>query len=597
MATYTVWTAIRVAYGSWSTHDDPITYLKPNYMLFADRTGILLQLVILCFTILLGGKLTAQAFEAQKFHSYTGLEIPYRILFPENYDPTLRYPMVFFIHGEEAGGADKEAQLADGASLFLDPDIRKRFPAIVVIPECPEKNTWTYARRSSQKWSFPLFESPSPASAAAQELLVQLKEKEAVDPDRIYLIGVSTGGFGVLEWIGRRPDLYAAAVPISGGGNSALTPAYGLQVPLWFFQGAQDDIVSVDLTQKLVQKLEAEGAKVLYTEFPKAGHDCWKLALAEPQLLPWLFRQRKRNSYRADLQPVRTATYTYATIRGSELVLDLYRPGKEVVGRNTTILYVHGGGFAGGRRDEPVHVDFARALAARGYTVANISYRLTMKGKSFSCDQPVKNKLQTFRAAANDIRRATLFLLQYADSLGVDPDHILLAGSSAGAEAILHAAYWEARSAPGKWIALPEGFQYAGLISMAGAIVDTSLIRADNALPTLFFHGTCDGLVPYAAAPHHYCSPGDVGYLPLHGPYAIAKKLDDLGVSRYLLTACGGGHEWASLPLYGDYTEDIDQFIRQTVEKGLYFQLHRTLRQDGVCPEKPRPGMLCPSSP
>jgi predicted esterase len=597
MATFTVWTAIRVACASGSTHDDPITYLIPNYMLSADRTGILLQLVILCFTILSGGKLTAQAFETQKFRSHTGPEIPYGILFPENYDPTLRYPMVFFIHGKEAGGADKEAPLADGASLFLDSEIRERFPALVVVPQCPPEDSWVRVDSSGEKWSFPLLESPTPASAAALELLHHLKATEAVDGDRIYLVGISRGGSGIIEWLARRPDLFAAAVPIGGGGNTALTPSYGPQVPLWFFQGAMDDTVPVDLTRELARKLEAEGAKVRYTELPGAGHNLQDAALAEPQLLPWLFRQRKRNSFRIDLQPVQSATYTYATIRRSELALDLYRAAGEEARQNTTILYVHGGGFAGGRRDEPIHVEFARALAARGYTVANISYRLTMKGKSFSCDQPTKNKLQTFRAAANDIRRATLFLLQNADSLGIDPDRILLAGSSAGAEAILHAAYWEAQSAPGRWVGLPEGFRYAGLISMAGAMVDTSLIQTDNALPTMFFHGTCDGLVPYATAPHHYCSPDEVGYLPLHGAYTIAKRLDDLGVSRYLLTACGGGHEWASLPLYGDYTEDIDQFIRQTVDKGLYAQFHRTLYQDRICPEKPRPGMHCPSSP
>jgi len=558
---------------------------------------MLLQLGFFCLTILWGGELAAQTFEAQTFQSRTGMEVSYRILFPENYDPALRYPMVFFLHGDEAGGADKKAQLKDGAAFFLDPDMRKRFPAIVVFPQYSEETAWTHAEGYRHKWSFPLLKVPTPASVAALELLDRLKAREAVDPDRIYLIGVSTGGFGILEWIGRRPDLFAAAVPISGGGNPALTPAYGPQVPLWFFHGAQDSIVSVDLTRKLVQKLEAEGAKVKLTEFPGAGHNCWGLALAEPQLFPWLFRQRKTNSFRTDLQPVRTATYTYTKGSKAELALDLYRPVAKEASRKTTIIYVHGGGFAGGRRDEPVHVDFARDLASRGYTVANISYRLTMKGKSFSCDQPARNKLQTFLAAANDIRKATLFLLERTDSLGIDPGRIVLAGSSAGAEAILHAAYWERESAPGDLVVLPEGFQYAGLISMAGALVDTALIRPDNAVPAMFFHGTCDALVPYAGAPHHYCSPGQVGYLPLYGAFAIAKKLDHLGVSRYLLTACGGGHEWAGLPLFGEYTADIDRFIHQTVEKGLFFQLHKTLRQDGACPEKPRPVTFCPASP
>jgi hypothetical protein len=109
-------------------------------------------------------------------------------------------------------------------------------------------------------------------------------------------------------------------------------------------------------------------------------------------------------------------------------------------------------------------------------------------------------------------------------------DKIILAGSSAGAEAVLHAAYWTANDLIDlpEQPALPEDFKYGGVISMAGALVDTNLITKENAIPTLLFHGTCDNLVPFGTAPHHYCDESDKGYLMLHGANSIAKRLHHL---------------------------------------------------------------------
>jgi predicted esterase len=114
---------------------------------------------------------------------------------------------------------------------------------------------------------------------------------------------------------------------------------------------------------------------------------------------------------------------------------------------------------------------------------------------------PVSEKLATFDAAVEDIQDATFYLIQNYEYLGIDPQNIILAGSSAGAEAVLITAY-----SPPVCYDLPSGpVAYAGVIGMAGAIPDTSIIYEESAVPSLFFHGTDDNLVPYATAPHHYC--------------------------------------------------------------------------------------------
>ena len=292
-------------------------------------------------------------------------------------------------------------------------------------------------------------------------------------------------------------------------------------------------------------------------------------------------------------QPVFTTvdsqTYVYATVGGQELLMDLYTPAGDEVGDKPLVLYVHGGGFSGGRRNDPELVALARYLARRGYAVASISYRLTMRGQSFSCDQPMVNKVATFNSVAEDIWSATRFLATRQAEWGIDPTRIVLAGSSAGAEAILHAAFTRA-NAPG---VVNSGYPYAGVISLAGAIVDLSWITAETALPSLLFHGTCDNLVPYATAAHHYCEPGAPGYLILHGARSIADRLHSLGKPYYLFTACGGAHEWASRPIVDRQAVIVD-FLYRDVVRGEFRQIHEVFRQpEGSCDYFEVPFIYC----
>ena len=283
---------------------------------------------------------------------------------------------------------------------------------------------------------------------------------------------------------------------------------------------------------------------------------------------------------------VELSTITYLERPAGSLEMDIYTPANDTIGLRPALLYVHGGGFAGGRRDEPRHIEFCKKMAAKGYVTASMSYTLTMRGQSFSCDQPVANKIETFRVVANEIAWATRFLLDRQEQYGIDSNKIVIAGSSAGAEAVLHAAYWQ-----DTWIAdngqtlLNPDFRYGGVISMAGAITDLGLINSTSAIPTQLFHGTCDNLVPYANAPHHYCDLGTPGYLTLYGSKSIADKLQSLGTSYYLVTGCLGGHEWAGKPL-SEHVQEIANFIFQDVIQGAHRQIHLIYRSgESPCPQ------------
>lgn len=257
-------------------------------------------------------------------------------------------------------------------------------------------------------------------------------------------------------------------------------------------------------------------------------------------------------------------TFTYVSKDGQDLDLDVYRPEFDAEYERATIIYVHGGGFQRGERDNERITTFCTQLAERGYVAASISYRLTRKDteSGFGCECPAEEKMNTFYAAMEDIQDATFFLIQNRESLGIDAQQIILAGSSAGAEAVLNAAYQ-----PPYCYGLDSGpVSYAGVMSMAGAVPDTIGIYDESAIPSLFFHGTDDPLVPYATAPHHYCEKEAPGYLVLHGPKTISRKLEQLNVPFWLHTTCGGGHEMASKPMT-EYFDEIVEFCFNFVIK------------------------------
>jgi len=277
---------------------------------------------------------------------------------------------------------------------------------------------------------------------------------------------------------------------------------------------------------------------------------------------------------------VETETFTYAEKDSQRLDLDIYRPAFDTMDDRPVLLYVHGGGFSGGSRDGSGIVAFCKKVARRGYVAVSMSYRLTRKGTDtmFGCDCPADVKLSTFAEAVEDLQDATFFIIQHQEQFGIDPRRIILAGSSAGAETVLCAAY-----EPPNCYGLDSGpVAYAGVISMAGAIPDTAKITRETAIPSMFFHGTCDNLVPYGTAPHHYCSKDQPGYLILNGSKAISEKLRLLGKPYWLHTTCGGDHALAGIPMTR-YFNEIMQFCHDFVLQGKREQIHTIVPGEHNC--------------
>lgn len=222
-----------------------------------------------------------------------------RILSPIHFSPDKKYPLLVFLHGSGERGDDNESQLKWGGNLFLDSANRENFPAIVVFPQCPKDSSWSVRIRkkdSAGQFSFPVDLPPSKPLQLVMSFIDTLVNSGIVDTERIYIGGLSMGGFGTFEILWRRPALFAAAIPICGGGNPQSVKLYGKNFPLWVFHGEKDKVVTPENSRVMVEALKKAGAKVKYTEYPDVEHDSWVNAFAEPELLSWLFAQRRVKS-------------------------------------------------------------------------------------------------------------------------------------------------------------------------------------------------------------------------------------------------------------------------------------------------------------
>ncbi len=257
---------------------------------------------ILIFSLLALFNFSANAQKSEIVAYQAGLHIskndtlPYRILYPENFDPSRQYPLVLFLHGAGERGKDNLAQLMHGSKLFVQEAFREDFPAVVLFPQCPKESYWSNvkAERDSMPYhfNFQTGGAPTKAMQLLLELLDEQKNKPYMDSSRLYVAGLSMGGMGTLELLRRRPDTFAAAIAICGGDNPANASRYA-DVSIWLLHGEADPVVPVHHSIAVAKQLRKLGAEVKLSTYPGVAHPSWEQAFAETDLLPWLFSKQK----------------------------------------------------------------------------------------------------------------------------------------------------------------------------------------------------------------------------------------------------------------------------------------------------------------
>lgn len=213
-------------------------------------------------------------------------ELNYRYYKPN--DRTKKYPLILFLHGAGERGIDNEKHLKHILHLASD-SFQKEFPCYILAPQCPSGVKWV-----NVEWTLKSHIMP-PISATLQsviDLVKKIIQKDLIDTQRIYVVGLSMGGFGVWDILCREPQLFAAGVPICGGGDE--TKAHLIKdIPIWAFHGLQDKTVLPSRTQNMVKALEKINGKVQMTLYPDIGHNAWEKALHSHELWIWLFNQIK----------------------------------------------------------------------------------------------------------------------------------------------------------------------------------------------------------------------------------------------------------------------------------------------------------------
>lgn len=201
--------------------------------------------------------------------------MPYVVYVPRDYTATKKYPIILFLHGVGERGDDglKPTQIGIGSAIRMRSE---RFPCIVVMPQCPANKWWS-----------------GDALEMAYQCLQQAIKEFSCDPQRVYLTGLSMGGFGTWELGAKYPETFAAMVPICGRGNPA--DAEKLKnMPIWVFHGAADPVVPVTFSRDMVEALRKAGStSVIYTEYPGIEHNSWDPAYNAPELMTWLLEQKR----------------------------------------------------------------------------------------------------------------------------------------------------------------------------------------------------------------------------------------------------------------------------------------------------------------
>jgi predicted peptidase len=240
-----------------------------------------LRIILSSATLLLASGLTlwaaeptapAPAQEASHFEKRITItaKLDYLLSLPPGYAHSRkRWPLVLFLHGSGESGTDLEKVKTHGPPKLVES--KGAFPFILVSPQCPGRG-----------WNVDVLNA----------LIEQVVRKYRVDKERVYLTGLSMGGYGTWSLAAAHPEKFAAIAPICGGGSTNDAPKLA-KLPIWVFHGAKDSTVPIKRSEEMVEALRTAGGTPKFTVYPEAGHDSWTATYDNPELYQWLLQQKR----------------------------------------------------------------------------------------------------------------------------------------------------------------------------------------------------------------------------------------------------------------------------------------------------------------
>lgn len=241
---------------------------------FFNKTASLVVIVLILS--IFGTKACSMSKSKQQEKEFkTELKINYLLYLPVGYEKNeTTWPLMIFLHGVGERGDDLNKLKVHGIPKLLEQN--KDFPFVIVSPQCPANGWWNdYTEHLKQ-------------------LIDQIKADYKIDSSRVYLTGLSMGGFGTWYMAERYPGDFAAIAPICGGGE--LLFAGKIKAAVWAFHGAKDDVVPLKRSQEMVDAVKAAGGDVKFTVYPELGHNCWDAAYDNAELYEWFLSHRKQTN-------------------------------------------------------------------------------------------------------------------------------------------------------------------------------------------------------------------------------------------------------------------------------------------------------------
>ena len=200
----------------------------------------------------------------------------YLLYLPEEYGTTEKeWPLLLFLHGSGERGNDINKVELHGPPKLIAKDL-KRLPFVIVSPQCPEGDRWGNDSQID----------------TLNKLLDDLISRYRIDVNRVYITGLSMGGYGTWSLAAAQPDRFAAIAPVCGGGNVKQAESMA-HLPVWVFHGDKDQIVPIGKSEEMVAALKQSGCRVKFTTYPNAGHDSWTATYQNPELYEWFLKHTR----------------------------------------------------------------------------------------------------------------------------------------------------------------------------------------------------------------------------------------------------------------------------------------------------------------
>lgn len=245
--------------------------------------------IILCFQFFRlsaqGGEIVSDIFVTEKD------TLPFQFISPGNIDTMQKYPLVIWLHGKGERGMDNKKQMTLIKNWLPDSLQKEKYKSFLLAPQCSEDRCWSHYDKLEDKITFDTI-TPE-IQMTLMKLIDSILVQYPIDPNRIYVMGISMGGFGAFDLITRYPDFFAAAVPICGGADPRMADEIS-KTPVWAFHSDKDKVVDIRHTSLIMSILNDKNHK--FTKLENTGHDAWNKAFKEPDLLNWLMQNDKNRN-------------------------------------------------------------------------------------------------------------------------------------------------------------------------------------------------------------------------------------------------------------------------------------------------------------